>query len=189
VTARWSGLLGLRRNLWVKLAGWAAIVTAMTMGRREDRACGPSIRTATTSACRRPSSVGNPKTPMTTDPKRPTSHRCRQAAENQKQTGSGKKIRVADFASRGTYALSRGWRTIRRFSPVDQPTNSAGETDFLEGPGLRFALNARPTASQGFAAAGTLQKIGEPEVRDMTVAGQIIPRGKGVWLVRGFPGV
>ena len=28
----------------------------------------------------------------------------------------------------------------------------------MEGPGLRFALNARPTASQGFAAAGTLQE-------------------------------
>jgi len=118
---------GLRRNLWVKLAGWVAIVSAMTMRRREDRACGPSIWTATKSACSAPSSVGNPRTPMTTDPKRPTSHRCREAAENQKQTGYGKKIRVAGFASRGTYALSRGWRTVRRFSPVDRPTNSADE--------------------------------------------------------------
>jgi hypothetical protein len=29
---------------------------------------------------------------------------------------------------------------------------------FLEDPGLRFALNARPTASQGFAPAGAFQK-------------------------------
>jgi len=35
-----------------------------------------------------------------------------------------------------------------------------GGPNFLESPGLRFALNARPTASQGFAAAGTLQKMG-----------------------------
>jgi len=31
---------------------------------------------------------------------------------------------------------------------------------FGEGPGRRFALSARPTASQGFAAAGTLPKNG-----------------------------
>ena len=118
---------GLRRNLWVKPAGWVAIVWSMTMRPREDRACGPAIRTATKSACSAPSSVGNPKTPMTTDPKGPTSHRCREAAENQKQTGSGKKIRVADFASRRTCALSMGWRTVRRSSPVDRPTNSPDE--------------------------------------------------------------
>jgi len=52
---------GLRRNLWVKLAGWVAIVSAMTMRPREDSACGPSSRTATKSACSVPSSVGEPK--------------------------------------------------------------------------------------------------------------------------------
>jgi hypothetical protein len=34
-----------------------------------------------------------------------------------------------------------------------------GGLDFLEEPALRFALNARPTASQGFAAGGLLQKM------------------------------
>jgi hypothetical protein len=29
---------------------------------------------------------------------------------------------------------------------------------FLEDPGLRFALNARPTASQGFAPTSAFQK-------------------------------
>jgi hypothetical protein len=32
---------------------------------------------------------------------------------------------------------------------------------FLGGPRPRFALNGRPTASQGFAAAGVLPKIKE----------------------------
>jgi len=31
----------------------------------------------------------------------------------------------------------------------------------LEDPALRFALNARPPASQGFATAGVLQKMAE----------------------------
>ena len=31
----------------------------------------------------------------------------------------------------------------------------------LEDPALRFALTARPPASQGYAAAGALQKMGE----------------------------
>jgi hypothetical protein len=35
---------------------------------------------------------------------------------------------------------------------------TALEGGFLEDPALRFALNARPVASQGSAAAGVLQK-------------------------------
>ena len=35
---------------------------------------------------------------------------------------------------------------------------TARRADFLEEPSLRFALSARPTASQGFAAAGSSKK-------------------------------
>ena len=35
----------------------------------------------------------------------------------------------------------------------------ARQADFFEEPALRYALNARPTASQGFATAGLLKKM------------------------------
>jgi hypothetical protein len=51
---------------------------------------------------------------------------------------------------------------------------------FLEDPGLRFALNARPTASQGFAPAGAFQKHGRAifrKDRESEFISKLIKRG------------
>jgi hypothetical protein len=76
-----------------------AIVSAMTMRRREDHLRSIDLeRHQIRMQCA--FQRAEPKDTCDDRPQTPTSHRGREAGENQEQTGDGRKIRVAEFASR-----------------------------------------------------------------------------------------